>query len=154
VSYRVVFGFQMPELDWPGAVPPIDCPPEAYIISGIQHVSFRVAFGFDIQVPEWSGRKSHMPCGVQYCSHRVVFVFQMPELEWPRAIPPIDWHPRLILLMGSNKFRTGSPSDWRCKSLSGQGGNPGFGVGSNMFRMGSFSDSRRQSFSGQAQFTR
>jgi hypothetical protein len=23
-SYRVAFGFQMPELEWPGAIPPID----------------------------------------------------------------------------------------------------------------------------------
>jgi hypothetical protein len=72
----------MPELDWPGAVPPIDCRPEAYIISGIQHVSHMVVFGFEIQEPEWSGWESYIPRGIQYFSYRIAFAFQIQEPEW------------------------------------------------------------------------
>ncbi len=58
----------MPELDWPGAVAPMDCRPEAYIISGIQNLAHMVVFGFEIQEPEWSGWESYIPRGIQYFS--------------------------------------------------------------------------------------
>jgi hypothetical protein len=81
VSYRVAFGFQMPDLEWPGAVSPIDCPPEPHHISGIGYFSYRVAFGFQIQEPEWSEWESDLPCGILYFSYRVTFGFQMPEIK-------------------------------------------------------------------------
>jgi len=77
----------MADLEWPGAVSPIDCPPEAHITSGIGFVLYRVPFGFEIQEPEWSGWDSHVPCGIRSCSYRVAFGFQMPQLECSRAIP-------------------------------------------------------------------
>ena len=31
--------------------------------------------------------QSHFPCGTRYVSYRVAFGFQMPQLDWPGAIP-------------------------------------------------------------------
>jgi hypothetical protein len=54
VSYRVAFGFQMPDLEWPGAVSLIDCPPSLIVFLG-SHI-FRIGSPSDSRYKSLSGQ--------------------------------------------------------------------------------------------------
>jgi hypothetical protein len=84
VSYRIAFGFQTPELEWPGAIPPIGWPTDAPLHYGIQYCPYVLAFVFHIQEPDWPGWESYIPRGIQYLSYRVAFGCLSGQDRFPR----------------------------------------------------------------------